>query len=1368
MTRKFKFLVVAAPLVLFLVNLVLPLTLSAYVLTMILCVLPLLWLSRHEGWNRSLLLLPWAVAFMASILVTRNFMYPDIETARNTDVNILELSSLKADSSKHQKVYRVNFPKHGPEDAGQRFEAIISTDIDEIMSEDVDAGFHFYDKDGNLNLNFTGSISYTVGDFSQPLNAVLNVDMQELAEQGWELKVHDMRDTVKPIICAALIFAMFIFMLIIAFTSRTVSAASSMLGVWLFFAMAMVTRLYIAMRLAYYPPLDAKYHIYLRYRSIDITDPLNNPLLATVILVVLMIVLTVFFRMMSVKTSQIDPTKAMNMFKLVLVAMIVTIILNLLKIGNVITHICLPVSLFFLAEYFCLRIESKYHLSCHFVSYVLTLIPFGIGDPGYAIIWIEFLLVWSLFLIHIYRSSTEQISMWKDGLWFARLPIVTCLFALLFCPQYAVLTIYEKPLWAFMFFLITGSMILLSIWIAGLVRKPRWLAVAIGAVLFAAFLLSFGGSLALAENRSIVNRAHTIAGTDPNELLLKETVSGVGAVFSATQNGWYMNENQKVKRVFEPGIYKIQAHSNRIVQYKTQLNDVLVSRFLVLEVSILFPILFTFLLALVFVLVCVRRDASHRHKILATGVALFLLIEATYVLLCNFNLSLFVGQDFSLLSGKVKLLLEVSLLAFLTYPCEADHEEESEELSLSLGAEKVCSPAVAKLLIVVMLITSGLLYAITPLEKGTTPTAFSGRKALAQVQKELAPLNELLKNSNVPKRKLHHGEDVSQLWALLTDSIDLELATAGMSTLGKSMVILFDQELKMRNKADTLIFLSLDPKAGYQLKVNEYQWIYELPNFKQQRWHGSIFEKYATPVEVTSTSNVADIPEGWQPKKDVAQEHQYRKLVRSLCINGKDKTYYSLRDPWLRTVVSAADYSLKGKEDVTLTLDASLQERINDWLRRSCNTPSSVVVVDGAGEVLVLSQNDPSVSVDPNDEAVFVNQRNLRALGGKEEESLLKNLNLDVMNPGVGSSIKPITAACAISMLGLRFDQFRIQSLGLSPNVKIREEIRRNDQSTKKYYQTWRFGACRFSPNWPFESLVNDETGGEDGEVSFTEFLAKSSNYYHATLLTMLLGNGGNIEDLFHDATDADIPQVRFGPYRLGLNGTSTGIKDSYISYCLEENFGFGNTQSHDDFLGPLTTERTKKLYPLTYPRCPVLNEMALQQMTPATRLQRLCTGSIEAYNISPLQMAELYGKIASGHSDFTCSLVSRNKQFHNLFRNYRGEEDSLISQGFRNYLFPAMRECCHTGTASKWHLDNLWQHIYAKTGTLGTTGGREDDRMLAVILADRALETAEPGEAKFVVVYFRFKNHPLSSIDRIVREIIHSRSFNEYMTSNN
>ena len=1356
-----KFIAPAA--LLFLVDLVLPLTLSAYVLTMMLCVLPLLWLSRHEGWNRSLLLLPWSVAFMASILVTRNFVYPDIQTARNTDVNILELSSLTADSTGQKKVLRVNFPKHGPEDAGQRFNALVSSDIDQIMDEDVDAAFHFYDRERKLNLDFSGTISYTVGDFRQPLNAVMEVDSLSLAAQGWNLKIHDLRDTVKPVWCLVLIMAMFLFMLVMLFNGSC-SSTASMLGVWLFFAVAMVSRLYDAMRMAYYPPLGSKDYIFQRYRSLVLDDPMNNPLLATVVMVLLMMGLTVFFRKLSYRTQLTDPSIAMRRLKIVFVAMAVSIALNFLGIGRVISHICLPVSLFFLAKYYCLRIDNRYLIPCHFTSYALTLFAIGKGDPGFAIIWMEFLLIWSLLLINVYRSSSNQISMWKDGLWLVRLPIAACLFVLLFFPQYAVLTVCENPLWAFCFLVVVGIMILCSIWIAGLVRRPKWIVIAVGGVIIMASFLSFGASVALKDKGSIINRAQSIAGVDINNLLLKETVSGTKHVFSATQNAWYLSENMKagMKRVFAPGIYSIQPHSSQIVSYGTQMSDVLVSRHFILEVSILYPILLTLMLALVFALVCVRRDDSHRHKVLTMGIALFVLIEAVYVLLCNLNLALFVGQDYSLLSGKVKLLLEVLLLAYLTYPCEeAEYEEESEGLTLRQGAETVCSPATAKCLIVILLLTSGVLYAFSPLEAGTTPVAFSGKKALVQVQKELAPLNELLRTSNIPKHALQNGEDVSQLWAALTDSIDMKQTTAGMSNLGRSMISLFDQQLKYRNKADTLVFLSLDPKTGYQLKVNEYQWNYELPNFNQQRWHGNILEKYSMPVEVASTSDNTAIPEGWQPKGEIVMEH--RKLVRAICINGKDQTFYSLRDPWLRNVISAARCTLDGQENLTLTLDGTLQERINDWLRRS-HTTSSVVVVNGLGEVMALGQNNPSAAVDPNDETAFTNQRISKALGGKDEESLLKNLNFDVMNPGVGSSIKPVTAACAISMLGLRFDQFRIQSLGLSPDVRIREE--RNGQKLKKYYQTWRFGSYRFFSKWPFESLVGDETGGDDREVSFEEFLSKSSNYYHATLLTMLLDNGGNIERLFHDASETDIPQVLFGPYRLGLNVSSVNIKDSYLSYCLEENFGFGNTHAHDDFLGPLTTDKTKELFPLTYPRCAVLNETALHEMAPSTKLQRLSTGSVEAYSLSPFQMAELYAKIASGHSDFTCSLVPRDKTFNCLFRNYRGEEDSLIYQSFRNYLFPAMRECCISGTASRWHLDNLWQHVYAKTGTLANLN-REDDRMLAIILADRPLENAEPGEARFVVAYIRYQKSALQNIDQIVREIIGSRGFAEYMTLN-
>ena len=425
---------------------------------------------------------------------------------------------------------------------------------------------------------------------------------------------------------------------------------------------------------------------------------------------------------------------------------------------------------------------------------------------------------------------------------------------------------------------------------------------------------------------------------------------------------------------------------------------------------------------------------------------------------------------------------------------------------------------------------------------------------------------------------------------------------------------------------------------------------------------------------------------------------------------------------------------------------------------------SSVVVVNGFGEVLTMSQNNLSANVDPNNKKIFDNQRILSELGGKDVESLIKNLNMDVMNPGVGSSLKPIIAASAISMLGLRFDQFNMESLGLSPGVDIRTDLK----SGKSFYRTTRFAGAQFQPNWPFESLVGDETGGDDRLVSFSEYLSQSSNYYNAALLTMLTNRCGTIiDDLFHDATESDIPKIFFGPYRLGLNRPTGNVSESYLSYCLQENFGFGDTHAHDDFLGKLTTDESKKIFPLINMRSAVLNEQELQTMTPATRLQRLCTGSIQAYSLTPILMAELYGKVCSGKSDFTCALVPREKQFTKLFRNQKGVPDSLIYESCR-ILFSAMRDCAANGTASIHNISDLWPHIYAKTGTLGSTETVGDDRMLAVILSQNALETARPGEAKFVIIYFRTKNNSLKNVREIVREVINSRSFSEYMISNN
>lgn len=1364
-----KFIAPAA--LLFLVNLVLPLTLSAYVLTMMLCILPLLWLSRHEGWNRSLLLLPWSVAFMASILVTRNFVYPDIQAARNTDVNILELARVAADSTKNKKVLRVNFPKHGPEDAGKRFDALVSTDINQIMDENVDAAFHFCDRGRKLDLDFSGTISYTVGDLRQPLNAVMEVDSLGLAAQGWTLKIHDMRDTVKPIWCMALIIAMFLFILVMSFTSRTTSASSSLFTVWFVFIGMIVARLYIAVTAAWYPPLDTKTdNIFFRYRSLLMDNPmdyLGNPFWMTWIIVLFMAGCTLWFRWLSHQTMNIAPVMVKRMLALCFVGMVTCIVLNVIGIGRVISHIAIPVSLFFLAEYCCFKLDSKYQFPCHLAIFVLTLIPIAIGDNGYGLIFIIFLIALSLYLIKFYRSSSDEISTWKDGLWLVRLPLIACLLVLLFVPQYAILTIAKQPLLAFAFLVVVGLLIVFSIWTAGYIRKPHWIVSSVLVALFMAALVSYGGSFVMEKNPRIIFRAEAIAGTNVNDLLLNEPVERTFLVFRSTQNAWFMSEHLKegTRRIFDSGIYKVQPYSRNVVSYETQLCDVLVSRHLIAGVSLLYPLLLILTLLFLFFLVCIRSDASEKHRILSFEIALFIIVEAIYVFLTNLNMSVFTGEDVCILSGSVKPLFETFLLAYLCYGKEETEEnDETEQLNYRQGAESLCSSSTAKRLFLMLIIGGGLLYAANPLEKSITPQPFSGKGALMEVQNELAPLNQELRTVNVPMKKLRNGEDVSEIWDSLITGINMEQFKVGIkSKLGKSVIDLFDDSLKYKNNTNNLIYLKAEDE-GYKLMIDTHNWNRSMQNIENEKWHGNIIEKYATNVERTSTSTNDKIPNGWQPEREILS--QQRALVRTICINGKKQTFYSLKDPWLRNLVDAGKSCLEGDEEIVLTLDATLQERINEVLRRT-HTTSSVCVVNSLGEVIALSQNGPSI-IDPNNEDAFLNQKIAYQLGNhREEDNILKNLNLDVLIPGVGSSFKPIIAASAISMLGLRFDRFRIQSLGLSNSIEIRTKTNKRTNQSKSYYNTRNFGNYSFHKNWPFESLVNDETGGADREVDFTEYLSSSSNYYNATLITMLLGSGGNIEDLFHDAQPNDVPLVLFGNYRLGLNGWTTLIQNSYLSYCLEENFKFGNTSIHDDFLGRLTNDKTKKNYPLIHMRSAVINEVDLQGMNPGTRLQRLCTGSVQAFSLSPILMAELYGKIASGHSDYSLAMVPRDKTFNSLFRNYRGEEDSLIYQSFRSYLFPAMRECCLSGTASRWHLDNLWQHVYGKTGTLGTSGGGEDDRMLTIILADRALENAEPGEARFVVAYFRYRNSPLQNIDQIVREIIGSRSFSEYMTLN-
>ena len=102
------------------------------------------------------------------------------------------------------------------------------------------------------------------------------------------------------------------------------------------------------------------------------------------------------------------------------------------------------------------------------------------------------------------------------------------------------------------------------------------------------------------------------------------------------------------------------------------------------------------------------------------------------------------------------------------------------------------------------------------------------------------------------------------------------------------------------------------------------------------------------------------------------------------------------------------------------------------------------------------------------------------------------------------------------------------------------------------------------------------------------------------------------------------------------------------------------------------------------------------------------------------------------------------------------------------------MEKCVQIGTAKYLTKDIIGYHLYAKTGTLSLRDGVNDDRMLAVIISNQNLIDNEiiksSDDYKYMVVYFRFKQldpelgHFWNTVNEIIKEIINSNSFNNYM----
>ena len=517
-------------------------------------------------------------------------------------------------------------------------------------------------------------------------------------------------------------------------------------------------------------------------------------------------------------------------------------------------------------------------------------------------------------------------------------------------------------------------------------------------------------------------------------------------------------------------------------------------------------------------------------------------------------------------------------------------------------------------------------------------------------------------------------------------------------------------------------------------------------------------------------------------------------LVKNMIINGKHRYFYPLKEKcfWLKDFSDLAAFCMEGCSDsLILTLDGQLSANVYDYLK-STDKVCSVVALDGNGNVrLMADYKGRDYILDPNDEEEINSKVIEKYLNPNpnQESNLFGNMNLSYLNPGPGSSLKPITYA-AVTSQSLYFPWQKLKLLPPKeyPDSSITEDI--------KYWYVKKYGHNYiYSNSNPFKSIKNDEKGYEfEGQwlVDSKFYLAKSSNYYNA--LVSYLGKyhslRNHLQDIFRPAESLDYPKITFDgghtlyAFKISPEDLTSEENSSLLMHGLYTNFTMPTHLSYTDTLRfafvannmihkkGYSKQRLASIFPWVYPNNSSVMDYELNNEfpSPASQLKQYTLGSYPLH-ITPLKMAEMYGKLFSLHPDYRASVTPNTKPFVEQWKDQDGAHNDNIWSFYKENLFPGMAECVRTGTARNYLKplsDTTPYFYYAKTGTLTLKKGQPDDRMLAVVITDKEIkDEIQPSDFHFYVLYFYYKRSgEMPQVEQIVRQVINSKSFVNYMKS--
>jgi hypothetical protein len=479
---------------------------------------------------------------------------------------------------------------------------------------------------------------------------------------------------------------------------------------------------------------------------------------------------------------------------------------------------------------------------------------------------------------------------------------------------------------------------------------------------------------------------------------------------------------------------------------------------------------------------------------------------------------------------------------------------------------------------------------------------------------------------------------------------------------------------------------------------------------------------------------------------------------------------------WARNFAEAisADYAAAGDlhRNAFVSLDYALMDSLSKMIETIMRKDTSykkgaeyaVCIADNSGRILAMTDYIKGFKrPDPNDKAAF--NKVLLGENGYVSQSLLRkqvgNLNLLRLNPGPGSTFKPIVFSAIASQLDWNWDDFSAEGF-----------------SEKQTY----YGGERV-PEYDFEK--------DNGIIrTVSDYLRYSDNYYHSNVL--LLGSYPKQEPAkllanhfmkMKPGTGLQWPYFTYTGKQYWLSGFQNwpgfkkgqadfGMDSSFTSIGLLNNFGIATHETGKGF-EKFGSSYDSLLFLDGYRKSGfILPESGLfdqrgdhvNHRVPYDLFISCFRGHVKGSSqvmVPPVKMVDALGKIISQNRNYSLTLNPYAAEpVFSAFDVDKSIPYSRYLEIMREKVFTGMREALFRGTAAR--LGTMLKNgapyfYYAKTGTTGDDQSKSKSKLLAFIISEKDITHPDFNfrKNKFYTIYFTSQDGPAKQNEEFQASVI-------------